>query len=345
MNMLNAGRYGAILIGILSTLTFLAPSAFSQETVVLLEAGAFVKTMPDGTQVAMWGYGLRSNGQATEFSSPGPTIEVPAGNTLRVSLRNSLPVPISIMIPGQPMPVTPNNANHVSVRFPANDMEYPSRMRSFVRETNPGQTRNYLFENIHAGTFLYHSGTHPYLQVQMGLAGMATVEAAPGVPYVGEVFDQEIPLIYTEIDVDWHIAIAGDPLLGVLGDPTTAMTVDYEPDYALVNGSTFDPSNPAPIATVTEGDRCLIRCLNAGIGDHTATFLERVTEIAEDGNPTPFPRTRTTVFLAASKTKDLVFQPSAPGTVTIFDRLGAVSDGPGTSGGLIAPIEVAPATP
>ena len=48
-------------------------------------------------------------------------------------------------------------------------------MRSFDAETAAGGSGSYTWTGVKEGTYLYHSGTHPQVQVQMGLYGALTV--------------------------------------------------------------------------------------------------------------------------------------------------------------------------
>src|SRR3970040_2188895 len=68
-----------------------------------LRADTVNVTMPDGVVVPMWGYALTDMtfvpGTATV---PGPALTVPPGDpVLTIHLKNNLPEPTSIVIPGQ----------------------------------------------------------------------------------------------------------------------------------------------------------------------------------------------------------------------------------------------------
>src|SRR5512145_2187360 len=51
----------------------------------------------DGASVYVWGY---ANGSGT-MQYPGPTLIVNQGDTVTINLSNQLPVPVSIVLPGQ----------------------------------------------------------------------------------------------------------------------------------------------------------------------------------------------------------------------------------------------------
>ena len=141
-----------------------------------LRAQAITKTMPGGEIIPMWGLAEYTDVSFTVLVSepnvPGPTLAMNHKNdTLVVHLKNDLPEAISLVIPSQMAEMTP-------VFF--TDNEGRQRVRSFTAETDPGATGIYTWTNLHSGTFLYHSGTHPSVQVPMGLYGAVTVDFDAG---------------------------------------------------------------------------------------------------------------------------------------------------------------------
>ena len=105
---------------------------------------------------------LVNNGE--QVTVPGPRIVVPpATRRSRIVLTNCLPdEPTSIVIPGQPFAAAPvRNAD--------------GRVRSMTPETASRTAREpYTFTGLKPGTFLYQSGSHQAVQVQMGLYGAMT---------------------------------------------------------------------------------------------------------------------------------------------------------------------------
>ena len=92
---------------------------------VFLATDVVDKTMPDGTVVPMWAFGLDPGGTCYSagsnaatlaciqalpdagFTVPGPRLSVGSGDTdLNVFLSNGLPVPTSITVAGMEMPVS-----------------------------------------------------------------------------------------------------------------------------------------------------------------------------------------------------------------------------------------------
>ena len=148
----------------------------------------------------MWGYALCDAAWTCQPPSvPGPQLVVPDG-TLTIHLRNSLPNTVqavpdmtSIVIPGQ------REDGMAPVIFPAEASPHGDgepdrvRMRSFTHETNRGSTGNYIWSNLKPGTYLYHSGTHAQVQVQMGLYGSVKADAAAGQAYLGQPYATKRP--------------------------------------------------------------------------------------------------------------------------------------------------------
>lgn len=271
-------------------------------------AGTTTKTMPDGNVITMWGYGL-DTGTPCPVTVPGPQLTVPVGDTiLTINLRNELSEPVSIVISGQQAAMTP-------VFF--TDAQGRQRVRSFTHETAPAATGVYEWNNLKPGSFLYSSGTHPAVQVQMGLYGGFKHDAAIGEAYPGIAYDNEVTLLYSEIDPALHTAVANNDYGPGLG---TTSTVNYVPRYFLVNGAPYLPGD-LPLSAGEAGNRTLIRLLNAGLEDHSIVLQgQHMTLVAEDGNPYPWPREQYAVLLAAGKAKDAIFTPAANGIYPIYDR-------------------------
>jgi hypothetical protein len=273
-------------------------------------AGTTTKTMPDTSVITMWGYGI-DTATPCPVTVPGPELTVPPGdNTLTINLRNELADAISIVIPGQQAAMTP-------VFF--SDGQGRQRVRSFTHETTT--TGVYSWSNLKPGSYLYMSGTHPAVQVQMGLYGAVTHDAAAGEAYPGLAYDSEVTLLYSEIDPALHNAV----LNGSYGTAAYPSTINYAPKYFLVNGAPFESGVTPPVSAGSAGQRTLIRFLNAGLEDHAMVLQgQHMTLMAEDGNVYPWPRNQYSVLLAAGKTKDAIFTPAVNGTdpVTypVYDR-------------------------
>ena len=137
------------------------------------------------------------------------------------------------------------------------------------------------WNNLRPGTYLLESGTHPSIQVPMGLIGVLVVTTAPtsatsgGTAYPGAaatattgavppvMYGAELPLEFSEIDpvqnkaVDTAVRTAGfsetmvwSGLPGGCGDPSSLThnqcyppAVNYTPFYYLINGVAFNKTN------------------------------------------------------------------------------------------------------
>lgn len=328
--------------------------------------------------VPMWGYALCGTGSTAPAACtgavtvPGPAITVPPGENLTVHLTNTLPEPTSLVIAGQSKqeamapvwfePATP--ATVYTGNRPSGNTT--ARVRSFDREAAAeGGTVTYTWATIKPGTYLYSSGTHPQVQVQMGLYGALAKDAGTGkVAYsqgaTNIVYRNQITLLYSEIDPALHAAVDN----GTYGSPSgPTSTLNYNPKFFLINGKPYPdgslnpaipPTLPAGQTAVPAGQNLLVRFINAGLRTHVPTINGQYWQmIAEDGNPLPFldsPRQQYTAFLPAGKTMDVLLKPTnaSPTDIVryaIFDsRHYDTTDGaPG--GGLLVKLDVGPGVP
>jgi FtsP/CotA-like multicopper oxidase with cupredoxin domain len=285
-----------------------------------LSAGVTTVTMPDGAVVTVWGYAL--NGGAPTV--PGPVLTVPPGDTtLTVNLTNNLTVPTSLVVPGLGMTMAP-------VRFA--DAQGRQRVRSMVAETAPATTQTYTFTGVKPGTYLYHSGTHIAVQVQMGLYGAIRSDAGPGLAYPGISYKNEVLLLYSELDPALHQAVVSR----TYGTAVYPSTFDYKPKYCLVNGKPFTAGEPTvPAGNVNE--TVLLRFVNAGLRLHVATMHAGpyMRFVAEDGNAYPYSQEKHSAVLPPLKTMDAVWVPGSTGTFALWDRSLCLMNNALPGGGLL----------
>lgn len=322
-----------------------------------LRAASTTVEMPDpggGTpiQVPMWGYASCSDGTYAScgaVSVPGPALTVPAGDaTLIVHLQNSLPpvgivpTPTSLVINGLYKAMSPVWDDGSTGPRPS----ATARMRSFDAEAAPGATVDYQWNNVRPGTYLYQSGTHVQVQLQMGLYGgvsknavdpvpaTATTPGTPGQVYAGgsHAFDNEATLLYSEIDPALHLAVAD----GSYGGTGPTSTIHYAPKYFLINGQPFPFGAPVVEPAGSPGTT-LLRLLNAGLTTHVPMIVGRHWDvIGEDGRPYPFRRNQYTALLPAAKTLDVLFTPEIGVTYPIMDRRLNLSNAGLPNGGMMA---------
>jgi FtsP/CotA-like multicopper oxidase with cupredoxin domain len=250
-----------------------------------LTAAPAYLTQPDGQAVYSWGYGC--NTQPTGFvpagitpptsgcptmQVPGPTLVVTEGDTVTVTLHNSLPTP----------------AGNTSILFPGFILTStcPAGQQGLLAcEAPPGGTVTYTFKAASPGTRAYYSGTQGDLQVEMGLYGAVIVlpasvpsvcgslgvsaTATTGLPALhpggnsqaratwGEgdfrlaasafdhpdtCYDREYLFQFSAIDPNVHVqalaqvTAAGNCTAGAAGCSLNVPTEPYHPAYFMING-------------------------------------------------------------------------------------------------------------
>ncbi len=123
-----------------------------------LNVGPTTVNTPDAGTLYLWLYGDAS-GATTPVQYPGPTLIVNEGDAVTVTLNNTgLMMNTSIIFPGQGEVTTTNGV-----------------VGDITQEAAPGGTVTYSFTATNPGTYLYQSGTHMDLQVEMGLVGALIV--------------------------------------------------------------------------------------------------------------------------------------------------------------------------
>lgn len=285
MNNTGSRIFALTLIGLIMVGAGFAPSlearidGVSATTFNLTAREGHIST-GDGNQVYMWGY---ANGDGP-MQYPGVTMIVRQGDRVTVNLSNQLHLPVSIVFPGQ------------------KNVEASGGTEGLLtREAGPGETVSYTFIAARAGTFIYHSGTRPELQTEMGLTGAMIVRpygydaSAPRAhPHSDSAYDYETLFLLTEIDSRIH------DLVETQGESALAHTdylSDYFPNYWFINGrngpDTMLPAGypmlPAQpyncLPRMHPGDRLLLRVIGAGRDLHPFhPHGNHVRIIARDGN-------------------------------------------------------------
>lgn len=244
------------------------------------------------------------------------------------------------------------------------------RVRSFATEVAAGSSTDLTWTaaNLRPGTYLIQSGTQPSIQGPMGLYGVLVVTDPA---YPGQTFDKDVALLMSEIDplqnatVNTAVRTTGfsDALVwsgqtGKCGDPAVHTcyppAVNYSPRYYLINGMSFDRSNPSASALAVDAaaaqGRVLLRFVNGGLRMHVPSVVgAKMTLLAEDGNKLPgVPKVQSEVFLAAGKTFDVTIQPKQTtagtydaATFAVFDRQLSLSTNNQRDGGMQTYINVA----
>lgn len=269
-------------------------------------------TMADGGVIYMWGYALPGG----EMQYPGPTLIVNQGDVVTIDLTNELAVagaaaamPSSIVFPGMDnvtatCVVATCGAGLMTTEAPADGLT----------------TVRYSFTADRPGTFQYHSGTRPDLQVEMGLVGAIIVRPTGFVHADDEAtapdpgnqiayndsrtaYDHEYLYVLTEVDMEVHDMVLGiGQAWAATGGGIPALFDwlaghEYKPVYWFVNGrGAFDtlvadgapwlPSQPyGSLARAHPGQTLLLRMIGAGRDLHPFhTHGNNFTTIGRDAN-------------------------------------------------------------
>lgn len=187
---------------------------------------------PDDNVIYMWGFSEGGN----PFQHPGPILCVNQGDTVTITLQNTLPVDVSILFPGQVDVL----ANGVPAA-PQYDINGNLTSLTNVATANGG-SMTYSFTASSPGTFIYESGTNPGIQVRMGLFGAIIVYPTAGPTFANNRPDSqfaaghEFLVLFSEIDPYLNQAVE-------LGYDFNLDT--YKPRYWMINGRGF-PDTIAP---------------------------------------------------------------------------------------------------
>jgi hypothetical protein len=255
-----------------------------QSPVFNLVASAGATSQPDGASIYTWGYGCGQAGAAMgqiaalaptgyapaamasistcpTMQLPGPTLIVTEGDTVTVNLANELPVA----------------AGNTSIIFPGFSVTALNGAPGVLaREAKRGTTVTYSFVATKPGTYAYHSGTQPELQVEMGLYGAIIVlpktpPAACSTNALGAqndyrlataaydhpqtCYDREYLFQLAEMDGTIHAAAlqqvqACDAAVAVnptaMCMPIVVKTEPYHPNYYLINGRSLPDDMDGP---------------------------------------------------------------------------------------------------
>ena len=288
--LVRGGAGGATVAALATAGTFIRSGDTEASTAVaeprlrefVLTASEFAWTLMDDVHVTAWGY----NG-----TMPGPEIRVTEGDTVRVTLRNELPVPTTIHWHGLNVP---------------NAMDGVAGLNQ--APVDPGREFVYEFVATPAGTRWYHSHTDPALQVPMGLYGSFIVE--PRQP--GPTYDREYTMLLAEWDLELTPGVAAGTAERGPGD-RTLRGGELGADLFLVNGRMHGAIEPIRLA---EGERVLVRLIHTGAIPHPIHVHGHSFKlVATDGNPVPevAQLTKDTVLIGPAERYDLALLGDNPG--------------------------------
>lgn len=293
----------------------------------LTASAAYIST-GDGQSLMAWGYG--TTGSPMQY--PGPTMIVTQGQTVTVTLANDLPVPVSMVFPGQAH-VTASGGTTGALT-----QEAPAAGCA----TNC--TVTYTFTATQPGTYLYHSGTHQAFEVEMGLVGALIVRPNTADPLhkayddpkactdlVNSCFDREYLFLQTEMDPNIHLLI-DIFMTSNLNVAEIIPAIDfslYHPTFWFMNGRNapdtllgagipwlpYQPYNIVP--RMHPGERVLMRVISAGRDLHpfhhhgnNAWIIARDGRLAQSapGMGPDLAESNFTMTVASGGTADAIFE-------------------------------------
>ena len=198
----------------------------------------FISTA-DGNSILVWGYGEGSTLTDARAQYPGPTLIVDEGDHVTINLYNWITDEQGQLL----------NENTSLVVHGFQSMTSGGIPGALTQEAEPGGSVTYEFEAVRPGTYLYESGTEPWLQVEMGLMGALIVRptggldqlpggndadgyaTSPGHAYneAATAFDREYLFILSEMDPLVHDMVE-------FGQKDQIANHEYLPVYWFING-------------------------------------------------------------------------------------------------------------
>jgi len=264
--------------------------------------GYFCGTAVTGSTAACGPLNPASAAAGTTAATWSPiVITVPTGQALTINLTNNLTftptgtttantVPTSIMIVGQvggglgTQRTTTPSPSHTEAQgcatwFIADPKTPPGvpcttntlgalppsqgpRVQSFATEVAAGTTTSLTWSALKPGTYLLESGTHPSIQVPMGLIGMLVVTTVPSGTTVGTAYpvvgtapavtyNAELPLLFSEIDPVQNKAVNAAVNTPGFNEMNMKTFGDALASITVTSGGSGYTSNPA--VTITGG--------------------------------------------------------------------------------------------
>jgi FtsP/CotA-like multicopper oxidase with cupredoxin domain len=300
----NTGR--ALALGSLMTASLGASAAIegTHETVFDLYANQAQISTPDGDSFQIWGFADSAAGAA---QYPGPTLIVDEGDMVTITVHNNdvTQQAVSLVFPGQSgitktcdigfVPVTEsfNGCHWVLNKNAKNDG------KNVVAADGGTNSITYTFTANKPGTYMYHSGVSPQIQIDMGLVGTLIVRPATPAPAdaedlayndVATAYDSEFLFVMSEMDPKLHYLAELDAL-------DQWDNAEYNSVLFFINGRNapdtlagdFAPELPhqpyGSLVQMVPGERVLLRTLNVGRHQHPLHLHgNHYDQIARDGN-------------------------------------------------------------
>jgi hypothetical protein len=262
---------GVLTVAVLAALVLLNPGSVQAQaridgitgTSFTFTAGAGEISTPDGGSIHFWGYHAPGANPADVPQYPGPTLILAESDTpVSITLTSNLPL-------GQ----------RASIVFPGHQVTASGGSPGLLtrESTGPADAVTYSFVPKEPGTYIYHSGTQPELQIEMGLVGAIIVRPTMGEAYAynhGDTsFDHEYLFLLTSMDPSFH----------QLAEQNRFAEIDFTarwPVYWFINGRAapddfaaafvpwlpHQPYNSTP--RMTPGQKILVRIIGGDQDQH-----------------------------------------------------------------------------
>jgi plastocyanin len=247
-------------------------------------------TLPDSTQVYIWGYSLQNEKGTAVY--PAPKLVVNEGDQVEVTLTNIGPKKEGI-----------KRLAH-TIHFHGLDTD---QANDGVPHTSEdilvGDSFTYHFTATHAGTYFYHCHVDTVEHLQMGMHGAFIVKAKDGADQAwteGPSYNKEYTFVLNEIDPDWHKAVE---------EGKTYDRTDFHPRYWTINGKAYPDTEGDPSTSIEGkvGDTVLVRLINSGYQTHSMHLHgHHFKVIASDGRPLPAVEEKDTINVGAGERYDLL---------------------------------------
>lgn len=260
---LGAASAAGTLAGSIGLLSW-TPRAYAATVAVSLNAVKGSVSMIDGTSAFVFSYST-SNTAAL----PGPTILCQTGDTVVVTLNNTLATPVVF------------NVGRTGIR-------------SVIAA---GKSATFSFSAPAAGTYLFYDDQNHGVNRVLGLAG-ALVVMPFGIKNQsftnGPTFVRQYKWLFNGVDPNWGSLVQanGDAYVSKISAGS------YMPRYFLINGSSFDATaEPNTELSGNVNDATLVRILNGGGMVHSPHF---------HGNHVQIVSVNGTNYTGTLKQKDIV---------------------------------------
>ncbi len=268
---------------------------------------------PDGGAIHFWGYqddaGTEGLPGGTLPQYPGPTLILDQGDAVTISFKSELPF-----------------GRCSSMVFPGHAVTAAGGSDGLLTKESCGAADivTYSFTASEPGTYMYHSGTEPGLQIEMGLVGAIIVRPSMGEAYaynhVDTAFDHEVLFLLTSMDPEVH-ALAEQNRFGEI-DLTARKAVYWfingraAPDDladAYVGWLPHQPYNCTP--RITPGQKILVRIIGGDQdqhplhlhGNHYWEIARYGRLLSSDGSTPDLQRGKFTTLSVPGQTVDALF--------------------------------------